>query len=95
MGYEWLNLNATGPSGTSVSASFRGFEWVNVQFGVDFALGRSWRIGPYVQARVGQYATGSLGIVNAQSPEPSATTDLPSKAAHAWFDVGVRLGFLL
>lgn len=95
VGYEWLNLNATGPSGIPVSASFRGFEWVNVQLGVDFALGRSWRIGPFLQARVGQYDTGSLGIVTPQGAQPSGTSDLPSKAAHAWFDVGVRLGFLL
>jgi len=95
VGYEWLNLNVTGPSGTAVPSSFRGFEWVNVQFGVDFALGRSWRLGPYLQARVGQYDTGSLGVVTPQGAEPSGTSDLPSKAAHAWFDVGVRLGFLL
>ncbi|MGZ6070764.1 MAG: autotransporter outer membrane beta-barrel domain-containing protein [Myxococcaceae bacterium] len=95
VGYEWLNLNVTGPSGTAVSASFRGFEWVNVQLGVDFMLGRNWRLGPFVQARVGQYDTGSLGVVTPQGAEPSGTSDLPSKSAHAWIDVGVRLGFLL
>ncbi|HSP19902.1 MAG TPA: hypothetical protein VLQ79_10320 [Myxococcaceae bacterium] len=95
VGYEWLNLNVTGPSGTAVSASFRGFEWVNLQVGVDIALGRIWRIGPFLQARVGQYDAGSLGIVTPTGAQPSAISDLPSKAAHAWFDVGVRLGLLL
>jgi hypothetical protein len=79
----------------SVSATFRGFEWVNVQLGLDFRLGRYFRLGPFLQARVGQYDSGSLGIVNGQGVEASASADLPSKAAHAWIDVGVRLGFLL
>jgi hypothetical protein len=95
VGYEWLNLSVSGPSGGSVSATFRGFEWVNVQLGLDFRLGRYFRLGPFLQARVGQYDSGSLGIVNGQGVETSASADLPSKAAHAWIDVGVRLGFLL
>ena len=89
------NWMAIKKDGRDLLASFRGFEWVNVQLGVDFMLGRSWRLGPFVQARVGQYDTGSLGVVTPQGAEPSGTSDLPSKSAHAWIDVGVRLGFLL
>lgn len=95
VGYEWLNLSVSGPSGGAVNASFRGFEWVNVQVGVDFRLGRYFRLGPFLQARVGQYDSGSIGIVNVQGAEASGSGDLPSKAAHAWIDLGVRLGFLL
>ena len=95
VGYEWLNLSVTAPGGGSVSASFRGFEWVNVQVGVDFRLGQNFRLGPFLQTRVGQYDSGSIGIVNAQGAEATGSADLPSKAAHAWIDIGVRLGFLL
>jgi len=95
VGYEWLNLSVTGASGAAVSARFRGFEWVNVQLGVDFRLGRSWRLGPFLQARIGQYDSGDIGFINSQGTQASGAGDLPSKAAHAWIDVGVRLGLLL
>jgi len=94
VGYEWLNLSVTGSGGT-VYASARGFEWTNLQLGIDFVLGRNFRLGPFVETRVAQYDTGSLGLINGQGGEVGGTGDIQSKAVHAWIDIGLRFSFLL
>jgi hypothetical protein len=94
VGYEWLNLSISSPSGT-LYGSARGFEWVNLQLGIDFMLGRSFRLGPFVRARVAQYDTGSLGLINSQGNDVSGTSDITSKTVHTWIDLGLRFAFLL
>ena len=94
VGYEWLTLSVGGSGGT-ITGSARGFEWVNLQLGIDFPLGRSFRLGPFVRSRVAQYDTGSLGVINSQGAEASGTGDIQSKALHLWIDLGLRFAFLL
>jgi len=94
VGYEWLNLSIGGTGG-AITGSARGFEWVNLQVGIDFSLGRNFRLGPFVRNRIAQYDTASLGLVNSQGGEASSTGDIQSKAVHLWIDVGLRLAFLL
>jgi hypothetical protein len=94
VGYEWLNLSIGGTGG-ALTGSVRGFEWVNLQLGLDFSLGRSFRLGPFVRSRVAQYDTGSLGLVNTQGGETGGTGDIQSKTVHTWIDVGLRFSFLL
>jgi hypothetical protein len=94
VGYEWLNLSIGGTGG-AITGSVRGFEWVNLQLGIDFLLGRNFRLGPFVRSRVGQYDTGSLGLINNQGGQASSTGDIASKAVHTWIDVGLRFAFLL
>ena len=50
VGYEWLNLSIGGTGG-AITGSARGFEWVNLQLGIDFTLGRNFRLGPFVRSR--------------------------------------------
>ena len=94
VGYEWLNLSIGGTGG-AITGSARGFEWVNLQLGIDFNLGRNFRLGPFVRSRLGQYDTASLGLINTQGGEASGTGDIQSKALHNWIDVGLRFSFLL
>ena len=94
VGYEWLNLSVTGSGGT-VYARARGFEWTNLQLGIDFVLGRSFRLGPFVETRVAQYDTGSLGLINGQGGEVGGSGDIQSKAVHALIYLGLRFSFLL
>jgi len=94
VGYEWLNLSISGTGGTAYG-SVRGFEWVNLQLGIDFMLGRNFRVGPFVQSRVAQYDSGSLGLINSQGTDVSGTSDILSKSVHVWIDVGLRFSFLL
>lgn len=94
VGYEWLNLSISGTGGT-IYGSARGFEWVNLQLGIDFMLGKSLRLGPFVRARVAQYDTGSLGLINSQGTDVGGTSDITSKTVHTWIDVGLRFAVLL
>jgi hypothetical protein len=94
VGYEWLNLSIGGTGG-AITGSARGFEWVNLQLGIDFTLGRNFRLGPFVRSRVGQYDTASLGLINSQGGEAGGTGDIQSKSIHTWIDVGLRFAFLL
>lgn len=94
VGYEWLNLSVTG-NGGKVYASARGFEWTNLQLGIDFVLGRNFRLGPFVMANIAEYDVGSLGLINGQGTDVGGSSDLQSKAVHAWIDIGLRFAFLL
>ncbi len=94
VGYEWLNLSVTTPDGT-INGTVRGFEWANLQLGIDFMLGRVFRLGPFVRSRIGQYDSGSLGLVNPQGGEVAGSGDIQSKTIHVWIDVGLRFAFLL
>ena len=94
VGYEWLNLSIGGTGG-AITGSARGFEWVNLQLGIDFSLGRNFRLGPFTRSRVAQYDTGSLGLINSQGTDVGGTSDITSKTVHTWIDVGLRFAVLL
>jgi hypothetical protein len=93
VGYEWLNLKATTTDG-ALSASFRGFEFVDAQLGVDFAVGSVFRLGPWVQATLGQYSSGSVDLTF-PTLSGSGSGDVMNKALHSWISVGLRLAVVL
>jgi len=95
VGYEWLNLSVSAGNGSTVYATLRGFEWVSVQLGIDFVLGHNFRLGPYLESNVGQYDSASGGIINVQGGEIGGSTDVQSKAVHAWIGFGLRFAVLL
>jgi hypothetical protein len=95
VGYEWLNLSVGASNGSVVYATLRGFEWVSLQLGIDFVLGRNFRLGPYLESNVAQYDSASGGIINVQGGEIGGSTDVQSKAVHAWIDFGLRFVVLL
>jgi len=93
VGYEWLTLNGTSGT-TSASVTVRGFEFVSAQAGIDFPLGRAFRIGPFVQATLGQYASGSGQLTTPRGTVPG-DGDIQSKELHSWIGVGLRFALLL
>jgi hypothetical protein len=92
MGYEWGKL--TGESG-GVSADFkiRGFEFLNVQAGLDFAAPAGFGFGPFVQFTMGQYSTTEAPTGTAGSS--TVTSDITNKALHSWIQFGMRGTFNL
>jgi hypothetical protein len=94
VGYEWLNLGVQVGTFATVNATFRGFEWVNAQLGIEFVLGRHFGLGPFIQASVAQYDSGSGELITSRGTR-GGSADIQSKAVHAWIGVGLRFAFLL
>jgi hypothetical protein len=84
-GFEWLNLTAT-VNGLSGSAQYNGWEFINLQVGVDFALGSVVRLGPFVRFSMGEYTT--------LSASDGTSTSVADTALHEWLTFGVRLVLL-
>jgi hypothetical protein len=83
-GWEWLNVNASG-SGGSASAQYSGWEFVNLQVGLDFALGSAVKLGPYATFSIGQYSTASLS-----GSGGTISGDVTNKTVHEWLSFGLR-----
>ncbi len=79
IGYEWQRLEASfaGISGTVTTS---GFEFVNVQVGGDYRVGRQVAFGPYLLFSLGEYS----------SSDGHAIADT---AIHEWLHLGVRATF--
>jgi hypothetical protein len=84
-GYEQLKVST--PDG---NGSLSGWEFGNLQLGLDFALGSAVKLGPWVSFSIGQYGTVSA----AGSGGASASVDIPNKTIHEWIMGGVRLVIL-
>jgi hypothetical protein len=76
-GFEWLSVSDT------PGVTFSGFEFFNLQLGIDFALGSVVRLGPYASFSMGQYTSFS--------PAPMSSTD---STTHEWLTFGVRFVIL-
>jgi hypothetical protein len=75
-GYDILNLKASDSTGNVVlSASLHGFDFFDVEAGVDYKPRRWFGIGPFVGVSAGHYASDT---------SPGTTT-------HGWVTVGLRL----
>ncbi len=84
LGYEWLNISETLGRQTFVQ-TFSGPELLNLQAGVDFAVGSHMRLGPFAQLTVGRYTVVAEDASN--GAEPLAP---PGRALHQWLSVGVK-----
>ena len=85
-GWEWTQLKASA-AGQSASATFSGWEYFNVQAGVDFPLSKMFALGPYVGYFGGTYtnvsSSGFAEFINGSIPSED-------RAFHGWFQFGVK-----
>ncbi|BDG08116.1 hypothetical protein [Anaeromyxobacter paludicola] len=78
-GYEWATATLGGGAG---DVTARGFEFANVQLGLDYQWGKSLSYGPYAAFTVGQFSSRS-------------GTDIADKAIHDWLQLGLKGTFNL
>jgi hypothetical protein len=88
LGYEWAALDVSaGNSGAGVGRS--GWEFLNVQAGLDYKGARSFVVGPFVTLTLTQFdtawTTGEKGS--------SSSNSINNKALHEWLTLGVRGAF--
>ena len=84
-GYESLRVGLSG-GGDSGSYSLSGWEFGNLQAGLDFALGPAIKLGPWISFSIGQYSSFS-GSGNGASE----SFDITNKSIHEWLAGGIRL----
>lgn len=84
VGYEWLAVTATGTV-ASESFSSSGFQYVNLQVGVDVSVAPNIAAGPFVSFSAGQYASVSNQVGNT-----TASQNITNQSFHEWLLFGVR-----
>lgn len=84
-GYEWGKWEATGGGFADESATFKGWEFLNLQLGGDYMLNPQFGIGPYIMFSIAQYSTAEF-----ESGGLTLSGDIEKKAVHEWLGFGVR-----
>ncbi len=87
-GYEWATQDRT--RGGTVTTSWRGFELLAAQGGIEWRVWSRLALGPYALLAVGRYTDVSL-----DTGYGSASGEIANRAVHAWFHVGVRARLVL
>jgi hypothetical protein len=93
-GYEWLTANGNLASNEAfASATVRGWEFVNLQGGVDWVTSHDISIGPFVSFSFAEYTNVSTDC-SGPACGSGMSASLDSKALHNWVIVGLRGAFL-
>lgn len=93
-GYEWLTFNLSA-NDTDTSVTGHGFEFVNLQAGLDFPAGTGAGIGPYLGFALGQYGRTSSSCDGDCGMTTDESDEIEDKAMHQWLFLGVRGTFVL
>jgi hypothetical protein len=88
-GYEWARERRA-RAGTAVETTWRGFELLAVQGGLEWRVARWAAVGPFLLVGGGQYSG-----IEMDTGFAAASTEIPDKAVHAWIHLGVRGRFML
>jgi hypothetical protein len=95
-GYEWVTLTFWAEDDddeVSLSTTGRGFEFLNLQGGIDFPLGPTTALGPFVTWTLSRYETASIGCSGDCGNLEDGDRDIDEKAFHHWIFVGARFSF--
>jgi hypothetical protein len=93
-GYEWLSQGffvEYGEREADLGVTYHGFEFLNVQGGVDFPISYASAFGPFVAATLASYQWVSAWCNgSACEDEESMTEGIDETALHSWVFFGVR-----
>jgi hypothetical protein len=90
-GYEWLTI--TNQSGSlEVSSTFSGFEFMDLQFGLDIALAKHFHLGPFLSFSLAQFSDASIECSGASACTAAGGLfgEIDDTALHEWLMLGVR-----
>ena len=99
-GYEWLTSHAdfsSGGAAQTFDGSLSGFEYLNLQLGVDYMATPGFGIGPFTTLTIGSYGnydnTQTIAISGiSQAGDRSGSVN--DTAVHAWLIIGLRGTFV-
>lgn len=100
-GWEWSSFSVATSSITSEASSnvtYSGWEYFNVQIGLDWNVSRTFAFGPYAGYFGGSYTTksGTLKSTTLLPPSPEVVEDVSSsipseyRAFHGWIQLGLK-----
>ena len=95
IGYEWLNRGVEA-MGTEVSSTLHGFEFLNLQAGLDIAVAEHVKLGPFLSFSLGQYGSGSAECSGAACSALGTVEidgDIEEKSLHQWLVIGARVAY--
>jgi hypothetical protein len=99
LGYEWLTFGfdvSGGGQESDASATGKGFEFLNLQGGLDFTLTPGFGLGPFASFSVGQYSSASTSCSGSGcDADDEEEEDIDDKAPHYWLLLGVRGTFVI
>lgn len=78
IGYEWLKLK---DDATDDEITLSGFEYLNLQGGLDWKVADKFSVGPFALFSIAQYSKASEG---------GEDFDIDNKAMHQWLQLGIR-----
>jgi hypothetical protein len=99
LGYEWLTIGediSGGGREADFSATGKGFEFINLQGGLDFKVTPGLALGPFLSFSIGQYGSTSTSCSgNGCAGVATESGDIDDKAAHQWLLLGVKGTFVV
>lgn len=99
VGYEWLMFGidvAGGGRESEVSSTGRGFEFFNIQGGLDFEVAPGLALGPFLSFSAGQFSSYSISCSGDGCDDVNSDSrDIEDKALHEWMLLGVRGTFVI
>jgi hypothetical protein len=83
-GYEWVGFSKSSGN-TSGGGGLSGWEFLNLQAGIDFRATPAFVFGPFVTLTLTQFDTAS-----SDSGQSSGSASINNKALHEWLTIGAR-----
>ena len=96
-GYEWLTVGFSAEDDdeeVSLETGGRGFEFLNLQAGIDFPLNDAVGLGPFLAFTVARYDSSHIECSGACGDLESDSDEIDDKALHHWLMLGVHLSLL-
>ena len=90
IGYEWLGFSSEG-GGFEISSTTSGFEFLNLQAGLDIGVAEHVKVGPFLSFSLGQYDSVSFECDGLQPVCAmfGRDGDIEETAMHEWLVLGV------
>jgi len=85
-GWQWTHFSIATDT-QSAALTFSGWEYFNVQAGLDFNLSKTFAVGPYVGYFGGTYTSLSANLSGAST---SSAIDSEFRAFHGWIQFGAK-----
>jgi hypothetical protein len=83
-GFEIYDEDVSG-----MAQRFGGYEFVNLQVGEDFSLGRRFGLGPFATLSIGKFT----GVQHGPSEGPLQDFEISARSLHFWVIFGLRLSY--